>query len=502
VIFGRRKNMRVKKALIFATVILIPISTSNGNNQLEPKADKKFEFVWVDKYFAPPSNKTIAILYRPVADDCNICPYNFACSMWALFGDREEAEKIIGKILEPVKLVEGRMWLEKIMNEYQIVLKDAEEINLELHSYGLKPHIVFITRNKGYIRDLRLDDVNNLVYDNYMESALLRKYFKEIGLISIRPHKADKYFIPPKDKTVSIFLYPGDWRYSRPVALFGDRELGEKFLYGDKKIREEYRYYGRDMVDKFLDKFIFRSLEPKKVFEGREWLENIMDAYEVALKQAKKDKNERIYQSSGSIVFLTQDEGYIRGIDVGKNIIGDDDIESEQLKKYFDELGLTKELLGKKPSKKLEIVPADNYFVPPADETIAILLCRWGLGLRNIKALIGDKALTEKLMAEGLKGKTLEPKKIIEGRDWLVKIADAYRIAIKDAKEKNYYRNKGECGYIWFITHKRGYIRGIGIDDNTVHDNYMESELLKKYFDELGITNELLAAEPNKVSQN
>jgi hypothetical protein len=98
----------------------------------------------------------------------------------------------------------------------------------------------------------------------------------------------------------------------------------------------------------------------------------------------------------------------------------------------------------------------------------------------------------------------LEPKKILSGREWLEKIMDAYEIAFKEAEErdefpfKNYYRS----GKIVFMTQEKHYSKGIGIDANSVFDGYIKSEQLKKYFDELGLTKELLAGEPNEASQD
>jgi hypothetical protein len=152
---------------------------------------------------------------------------------------------------------------------------------------------------------------------------------------------------------------------------------------------------------------------------------------------------------------------------------------------------------NKKPTKTgIEFFQADKYFVPPTDGTLAILLClpySYGDSYQPL-ALFGDKKLAEKLM-----GKSLEPKKIIEGRDWLKKIMSAYSDAIKEAKEKNFHRQGYEfMGQIIFVTAKKGYMQQIDVDANTVYNNYMESKTLKKYFDELGLTDGLLAGEPNK----
>lgn len=313
----------------------------------EKQAKASFEFVQADKYFVPPADETVAILLYPVGDinDCNVCPVE------ALFGDKKESERITGKKFKPWTLVKGREWLEKIMYGYKIALKEAEEKNFERR--GIMGKIVFITRNKGYIRGINMNFDENVAYDNYMESALLRDYFKELGFVPIRPHQADKYFVPPKDETVAILLYSDNQGFyvRPPVALFGDKKQAERILYGNKKLVEKLVYGDRSLVER-LERFVLGdNLEPKKIFEGRVWLEKIMDAYEIALKEAKENKKEKIYYRKGIIVFVTPNEVYTRGIDVSEDTIYDDVTESNLLKAYIDELGLTKELLAGEPNK-------------------------------------------------------------------------------------------------------------------------------------------------------
>jgi len=155
-----------------------------------------------------------------------------------------------------------------------------------------------------------------------------------------------KYVIPPKEQTVAILLISNGTALlvSPPVALFGDKKLAEKLIYVDKNEAE---------------KITGRSLEPKMVFEGRVWLEKIMDAYEIALKEAEKREKEKkgsyypgdIYALNARIVFITRDEFYWKGIGISENTVYDDYIKSDQLKVFFDELGLTKELLAREPNK-------------------------------------------------------------------------------------------------------------------------------------------------------
>jgi hypothetical protein len=150
-----------------------------------------------------------------------------------------------------------------------------------------------------------------------------------------KPSHEHWFALPSKEQTEAIVIF--SIRHTKdlhdsmlvwpPIALFGDKNEAEKLL--------------------------DRSFEPEMVFEGREWLDKILDAYEIANKEAK-EAHYRINDSSvlkGWIVFLTQDEFYWKGIGIGDNtVIGESIKESKQLKAYFDELGLTKELLAGEPN--------------------------------------------------------------------------------------------------------------------------------------------------------
>jgi hypothetical protein len=92
-------------------------------------------------------------------------------------------------------------------------------------------------------------------------------------------------------------------------------------------------------------------------------------------------------------------------------------------------------------------------------------------------------------MTEKLFGRPLEPKMIFEGRDELEKIVDDYRSATREEKQ---FKSPSYC--LIFVTDNKFYWRSICLDETTVYDNnsHVASESLKKYFDELGITKELL----------
>ena len=129
------------------------------------------------------------------------------------------------------------------------------------------------------------------------------------------------------------------------------------------------------------------------------------------------------------------------------------------------------------------------YYVPPKEQTVAILI--FSQRNRNeIKshdsllvwppiALFGDKKEAEELL-----GRSFEPKMVFEGRDWLEKIITEYEIALEGAEETHYRRNDGYSlkGWIVFLTQDEFYEKGIGIDDDTVIDDYIKgSKPLKTY---------------------
>jgi hypothetical protein len=285
---------------------------------------------------------------------------------------------------------------------------------------------------------------------------------------SIEFFQADKYFAPPSDKTVAILLYPAYAEINgyRPTILFGDKKIAEKLM--------------------------GKPLEPEEIIEGREWLDKIMKAYNTALNEAKEKNLYRNHHDiMGQIIFVTAKKGYIRAIDVDAYNVYDDYMESSKLKAYFYELGLTEKPLPGKPPKEFKSVLADTYFVPSADETTAILIFN---DFYNPEVLIGDKEKAEKIM-----GEYIRPKKIFKDRNLLEKIMDAYGNALKEAEERHFESGGDGSWRILFITPAGGFSRTIGIDEEVVYDNHMESGPLKKLFDESGLTDELLAGGPNAV---
>jgi hypothetical protein len=356
----------------------------------------------------------------------------------ASIGSLEQAEKIIGMSLEPKKVFEGRGQLVKIMDEYGVALKEAEEKGYS-DDVATDGFIQFITPKKVYVRSIGIDENENAVCDSYMKSGLLKKYFDELGLtdelLANRPEfefvPARRYNVPPTEKTVAILLYSPNNDRDHPVALFGDKALTEEL------IKEE---------------LTGTSLKPKKEFVGRDWLEKIMDSYRTALKEAEERKLFRREDIKGEMIFVTQKKGYVRRIGIDANTIYERHMESELLKKYFDELGLMGEI--NRPEFEVDFM-GEAYYVPPKDKTTAILLYSpYSRNSYNYPAvLFGDKELTEKLT-----GIALEPEKVIEEREWLEKIRDAFVIAFENLRKEQHQKlSNFRCGEIIFITQSKGY---------------------------------------------
>jgi len=194
-----------------------------------------------------------------------------------------------------------------------------------------------------------------------LESWEFRKVLFDMGMSFRTEHN---YVIPSKDQMVAILLYPP--RISPPLALFGDKKLAEELLFEPQIMDEPNLPEGVADLHKFMQLNRFgvktkreagewitsKELKPAKIFEGRVWLEKIVNAYEIALKEAREREEyfpAKVDNPVGRIVFMTRDEFYWKRFGIGDNVVYDDYIKSGQLKKFFDELGLTKELLTQKP---------------------------------------------------------------------------------------------------------------------------------------------------------
>jgi len=238
---------------------------------------------------------------------------------------------------------------ERIKQTLQLISSAKKDINAANLWLG---RMVIITDKHKFI--IPVECGSKAVYGWDWTSKELRKKLWEWGY----DHKVYKYDLPSAEQVVAILLYPP--KLSLPLAFFGDKKLAEKLLF-EPQIRDEPNgIKGIANLYKFarLREFGFESnsnkLESKKIFEGRDWLDKIMDVYEVALEQAierEKYFPMELDSAVGRIVFITQDGFYWKGIGISENTVYDDYIKSEQLKAYFDELGLTKELLAGEPNK-------------------------------------------------------------------------------------------------------------------------------------------------------
>ena len=84
----------------------------------------------------------------------------------------------------------------------------------------------------------------------------------------------------------------------------------------------------------------------------------------------------------------------------------------------------------------------------------------------------------------------------MEGPQWLEKIMDAFETALKEAREKEKYYPGDPDVYdarIVFMTRDDDCWKWIRIDNNSIYDDYIKSEQLKKYFDELDLSAEIFA---------
>jgi hypothetical protein len=272
---------------------------------------------------------------------------------------------------------------EKINQTLQLISTAKKDFNISIVWLG---RMIIITDKHKFV--VPIEGGDKAIYGLDWTSKELRKQLWKWGY----GHKVYKYDLPSKEQVVAILLYPYPSKTVPPLAIFGDKKLAEKLIFEPDVKDDPNGIIGLAGLYKVArlcqfgvkrkeeaGKYIFdKELEPEQIFEGRDWLEKIMAAYEIALKEA--DERERYYPMElenpvGRIVFMTQDVDYWKeiGIDVNtivsdtcspllprdywkeigisENEVHDDYIKSEKLKAYFDELGLTKELLAREPNK-------------------------------------------------------------------------------------------------------------------------------------------------------
>jgi hypothetical protein len=225
---------------------------------------------------------------------------------------------------------------------------------------GLDERMLVVTHKGKYIvwvwteiKNTNRPVVSGEDWGSYELGRFLAKY--------CTPDYEYKYTIPPKKDVVAILLYPR--KFSGPLVLFGDKKTAEELIF-EPKVKDNPKgiiglvdlyKFGRIRTfgiesRKENGKYVWdKELKTKKTFEGRQWLEKIMDAFEIAIKEA--EEKEKYYPGSpisfnAKIVFMTRNNECWKEIVIGKGTVCDDYIKSEQLKAYFDQLGLTEDLLS------------------------------------------------------------------------------------------------------------------------------------------------------------
>jgi hypothetical protein len=282
-------------------------------------------------------------------DDSNLSPDNYID-----FWDIIEANKI-EKTLELIRAA-----------------KKADNISIVWHE-----RMKIITDKYKFIIPVDVDDEEVCGFD--WTSKELRKELWKWGY----DHKVYQYDLPPEEQTLAILLYPTS--FSPPLVLFGDKKMAEKLLF-EKEFKDPNGTIGLASLYKAgrLLKFGVKSkreelksipavteIEPKKIFEGRDWLEKIMDAYKTALKEAEEREKYfpmKLDNPVGKIVFMTRERDYWKKISIDANSVYDDYIKSERLKAYFDELGLTKELLAGNQQIKEHLAESKDANTPAVEQ--------------------------------------------------------------------------------------------------------------------------------------
>lgn len=305
-------------------------------------------------------------------NSCHSCPsdkdWTVCCGLkgkWKYF-EKEKVNKIAfwsvgddydGNSLDNLgwKIIEP----EKIKRTLQLISGAKKELNMCIVWLG---RMSIITDKHKFIVPVEVSDTG--VYGLDWTSFELRKQLWKWGY----DHKVYQYELPSKEQTVAILLY--SHKFSPPLAIFGDKKLADKLVF-EPNVRDDPNgiigltgLYKTARLRQFGVEFkkeagkwnpVSTKLEPKKVFEGREWLEKIMDAYDIALKEAEEKEKYfpmELDNPVGRIVFMTEDKDYWKEISIDANTVYDDYTKSDKLKAYFDEIGLTKGLLAEKPDMK------------------------------------------------------------------------------------------------------------------------------------------------------
>ena len=135
----------------------------------------------------------------------------------------------------------------------------------------------------------------------------------------------------------------------------------------------------------------------------------------------------------------------------------------------------------RKPSKFhfVDVTAADEILKLEGVRAILFVDCN-NIEIAEMKMLIGDPNEFKKIT-----DKDYEFIKVVDDKKWVSRIFYDYKEAIREAKEKGFWRGSLSDARVIFITEKKGYMIEFNYDDKVVYNKHLESEKLWKDLDEI-----------------
>jgi len=111
-----------------------------------------------------------------------------------LIGNQNNVEKIVGREINPEKVIDDTSWVKKIYQHYSAARR---MYNFGKGSFN-DTRVAFITRERAYMIEFGVDDKDGkytVVYGDYYESKELRKDFEELGILEREEPSDTKKFL-------------------------------------------------------------------------------------------------------------------------------------------------------------------------------------------------------------------------------------------------------------------------------------------------------------------
>lgn len=309
----RRSIFKPISSSYLLTVILLLLFAGSCHTE-RPKSGFKYVDATVDDL----RGKKFEAILIGIVDDPD------KTHMWAVIGDLDKAQKIIGNGIYADKVVDSS-WVQRLTTDF-IKAKRAETKCEDVCK------VIFLTEERGYVVKMSGDD--EIIYGPDYKSEQISDDFKAMGLEKNYGMADIKELVKSrKDQPQGAEKTTTGLKYINATV---DELRGEKINailirnVGDPDNTHMMAVIGN--IDE-VQKIIGYKITTDKIVDSS-WIQRLTSDF------IKAERVKTIHREDAKVIFLTKEKGYVIKISVCDNIVYGPDYQSEQIWSDFKEIGL------------------------------------------------------------------------------------------------------------------------------------------------------------------